>query len=188
VYAVYGERTQRSAKIQPPKEKPVVVNMIEVRRLKRLEQAAADRKKRAMDEQVHRERVMQANDAIRRANMALAAMRERNPIYNDIKSGGIPLTVDDIIDRISRATGITRADILSSRRDVAVVYARHAVCYWAYRRTRLSLPEIAKAICRLDHTTILHSIIAYVGKRAKDGRTLRDARTYRRVVVRGRVG
>jgi len=179
MYAVYGGRTERSAKFQPPKEKPKSVNIIEVRRLKRLEQIAIEREKREAMERLFRDRVKQANDAIRRANDALAAFREGNLIYNDTASGSIPISFDDIMDRICKATGITRRDILSERRAVDVVFARQAVCYWAYRRTKLSFPEIAKAMGRSDHTTTIHSVAAYVEKRAKEGRTLPDARTCR---------
>lgn len=188
MYAVYGERTQRSAKIQPPKEKPVVVDMIEVRRLKRLAQAAADCKKRAMEEQLHRERVMQANDAIRRANQALAALRQRDPFYRASANGKQLSSIDVIMSRICRATGVTRADIMSPRRAKRIAFVRQAVFYWTYRRTSMTLPEIGRALGGFDHTTILHALKVYPEKRKQQGRTLRDARTYRGDVTRGRVG
>jgi len=76
---------------------------------------------------------------------------------------------------ICKAFQVTRNDLRSERRSKHVVKARQALCYWACRLTRLSLPQIGKLIGR-DHTTVLHAKVVYVEKRRADGRNLRVVR------------
>ena len=89
----------------------------------------------------------------------------------------VPYTeMDKIMLRVGVALKVSRRDLLSRRRFKKAALARQAVCYWAYRRTELSLPQIARKMGGRDHTTVLHSVRAYVAKRAAQGRTLRPAR------------
>lgn len=63
------------------------------------------------------------------------------------------------------------------RRNVRIVLARQFVMYWTSRlRPDLSLPAIGRILGGRDHTTIMHGNRAYVVKRAKMGRTLKEAR------------
>ena len=80
------------------------------------------------------------------------------------------------VSRICRATGVTRGELLSDRRNKEVVFARQAVFYWSQRLTKMSLPEIGRRMGGRDHTTVLHGSRVYPEKRAKMGRHLRKAR------------
>lgn len=75
--------------------------------------------------------------------------------------------------RICRALKITRADILSTSRKTALVFARQAIMYWTCRLTERTLPEIGRLMGGFDHTTILHGRRVYPKKRAKMSRNLR---------------
>jgi len=57
-----------------------------------------------------------------------------------------------------------------------ITLARQFICYWACRRTSLSLPQIGRLLGGRDHTTVLHGMHAYRAKRARMGRFLEDAR------------
>lgn len=71
---------------------------------------------------------------------------------------------------------LKRLELYSSRRHKDIALARHFVMYWACRLTTLSLPQIGRLMGGRDHTTILHGKEAYVAKRAKMGRYLRQSR------------
>lgn len=71
---------------------------------------------------------------------------------------------------------ITRIQLRATRAQRSMTLARQFVMYWACRRTSLSLPQIGRLMGGRDHTTILAGRRAYVAKRAKMGRTLKEAR------------
>ena len=77
-----------------------------------------------------------------------------------------------ILERICRATGVSRHSIMSLGRDKRVVLVRHGIMYWACRRSGLSTTQIGQLMGR-DHSTMVHGKQAYVKKRAEMGRTLR---------------
>lgn len=83
------------------------------------------------------------------------------------------VSLDTIVKRICRATGCTRADLISRKRYVKHVLARQAVFYWAARLTPLSYPRIGHLLGGRDHTTILYGAKVYPKKRAEQGRYLR---------------
>jgi chromosomal replication initiation ATPase DnaA len=157
-------RTMSSARMKVEDEKPRLINILELRRQREREEAVATAKKLAATIEIQQERLRQANDAIRRANIALSKMTNHNH------------SADAIIRRICRVTGVSRAEIMSVRRSRNVVFARHAAVYWISRLTPKSLPEIGNLMGGRDHTTILHGRKAYVKARKAMGRTLRPAR------------
>lgn len=61
------------------------------------------------------------------------------------------------MERIIRATctvtGLTRNELLSSRRSKEFIHARHIAIYLAREYTTLSLPQIGRAMNK-DHTTV----------------------------------
>lgn len=85
--------------------------------------------------------------------------------------------LDAIIRRICRVYRISPAELASAKRDQRLAIPRQAVCYWAYRLTNLSLPQIGKKLGRRDHTTVLHAVQKHVLRRAVQGRHLRPARS-----------
>lgn len=75
--------------------------------------------------------------------------------------------VDRVIERICKASGVTRGQLLGSTRKAEVCEARFAAMV-AMRNSHLSMPAIGKALGGRDHTTILHGL-----KRAQEMRSSR---------------
>jgi chromosomal replication initiation ATPase DnaA len=94
--------------------------------------------------------------------------RQAAKAFNDID--GLPLA--RIMERICRATGVSRHDIMSKRRNPRLILVRQAVMYWACRSTGMSTPQIGQLMGR-DHSTLIHGKKIYIQKRAEMGRTLR---------------
>ncbi len=74
--------------------------------------------------------------------------------------GDLP-TIRDIIRQVAKKHGITVVDILSERRARRFAWARQEVYWRASKETLASLPLIARATRRADHTTVLHGIRAH---------------------------
>jgi chromosomal replication initiation ATPase DnaA len=122
-------------------------------------------------------RIEAQNTAMREAEADLARRAEElNRELAKLQGTVVRVTVARIEARICRALNVSRKDVRSDRRNREIVLARQAIMYWSARRTRFSLPQIGKFMGGLDHTTVLHGKKAYVEKRAKMGRTLRQAR------------
>lgn len=108
--------------------------------------------------------VRAANNALRKWHMSAELLTCKRPN---------PMSLDTLARRICRVFGVSRTELLSERRGKQIVFARHAFCYWAVRRSVRSMPQIGRWLGGRDHTTILHGKRAYVAKRAAQGRTLR---------------
>lgn len=65
--------------------------------------------------------------------------------------------IEEIIAAVSFSFGITVEDVRGPMRTKAVAEARQCVYLVARRCTRLSYPEIAKAVGR-DHTTVMSGV------------------------------
>lgn len=141
------------------------------------EKEAAREAARRIRENLARNAAFRLADMKRQADSAIAAARiaserARAELRGRPKiSNALPFSA--IMARVSRATGVSKAEILSARRHRHTVLARQAVAYWAYRRTVLSLPEIGRKLGGRDHTTILSAVRNYPKKRAANGRKLR---------------
>lgn len=178
MFIAVSTRTMANAK---PKivEAPKPVNLVEVmkerqRQIARYKYEAFQAQCRRVDEE--RVRVRQQMDA---ANRAAARFRQEWEIpqpKTQRRKVSNPTPLSIIIRRISRATGVTVAQMSGPRGNVKVSYALQAVMYWAARRSDLSAVEIGKALGNRDHSTIIHGKQAYVKKRAAQGRMLREAR------------
>lgn len=83
---------------------------------------------------------------------------------------------EKILYRVCTVFGVTVSELKSSRQGPEIAFARHAVCYWACRRTSMSLPQIGRLLGNRDHSTIHHGRNVYPQKRAKMGRALRKLR------------
>jgi chromosomal replication initiator protein len=66
-------------------------------------------------------------------------------------------SVDDIQHRTSAILGIQPGDLVSSKRNRRVVYARQVAMYLCRELTDHSLPAIAQRFGGRDHTTVLHA-------------------------------
>jgi chromosomal replication initiator protein len=67
------------------------------------------------------------------------------------------VTPEMIQTRSAEYFGIKRADIISDKRDQIFSYTRHIAMFLTRELTNMSLPDIARAFNRTDHTTVLHA-------------------------------
>lgn len=76
------------------------------------------------------------------------------------------------IEQIQRAVvkryGITRMELLSSRRTNQVVRPRQIAMYLCKMMTPRSLPEIGRRFGGKDHTTVLHAVRKIEARRSQD--------------------
>jgi chromosomal replication initiator protein len=79
--------------------------------------------------------------------------------------------ISSIVNSVVNVTGIEFIKIQSVTRKREILYARHLFCYFARKRTKLSLQEIGNILNR-DHATVLHSV-----------RTVKDLLTYDREFI-----
>jgi chromosomal replication initiator protein len=68
------------------------------------------------------------------------------------------IRVEDILRIVAKHYGVTRSDLLSSRRTANVVRPRQIAMYLAKTLTLRSLPEIGRRFGGRDHTTVLHAV------------------------------
>jgi chromosomal replication initiator protein len=68
------------------------------------------------------------------------------------------IRVEDILRIVSKHFGVSRQDLLSSRRTANVVRPRQIAMYLAKTLTLRSLPEIGRRFGNRDHTTVLHAV------------------------------
>ncbi len=66
-----------------------------------------------------------------------------------------PVRFEHILEHVEKATGVGREQILGSNRHRLIVLARSLVVYLARQLTTLSFPEIAAAMRRGSHSTIV---------------------------------
>ena len=76
-------------------------------------------------------------------------------LYPEGESGTI--TPDLILSETSRYFGLDSAEVLSNRRDRALVNARHMAMYLCRELTDLSLPRIGQRFGGRDHSTVMHA-------------------------------
>jgi len=173
-------RTMSSARMKVEDEKPLLVDILSMRRQKAAERAAEDLARAERQREIIARERAEAEASIRAANAALSnlhkAWADAGEGDEDVAPTAPKISVHRIMRRICRATGISEHEIMSNRRYRPIVLARQAIMYWACRRTLRSLPEIGRALGGRDHTTVLHAKHAYVAKRKAMGRNLKEVR------------
>jgi chromosomal replication initiator protein len=88
------------------------------------------------------------------------------PLSSDLVEAVIPKAsraaeaspVEEIQDRVSRAFGISRAELIGSTRAATPLRARQVAIYLTRELTDLSLPQIGRLYGGRDHSTVLNSI------------------------------
>lgn len=75
--------------------------------------------------------------------------------------------IDAIIDASALAFGLSSLDLLGRSRCKSVAEARMVACFVARRCTRMSFPQIGKAINR-DHTTVMSACARVERMRERD--------------------
>ncbi|MDO8515214.1 MAG: helix-turn-helix domain-containing protein, partial [bacterium] len=83
-----------------------------------------------------------------------------NLLNNSIKETGKQgfASPKTIISVVSKITGIKSTDILSDRRQAELVWPRQIVMYILRNECKMGLIEIASALNRKDHTTVMHAV------------------------------
>ena len=67
------------------------------------------------------------------------------------------MTPREIVHAVARARGITVERMCSQYRPASLVRIRHEAM-WLLRHTGMSTPNIARAVGRKDHTTVLNGL------------------------------
>ncbi|MBM3667930.1 MAG: chromosomal replication initiator protein DnaA [Actinobacteria bacterium] len=96
--------------------------------------------------------------------------------------GGASPSVESIQDEVSRETEISRETMLSPARSAPVARARQIAMYLTREHTDLSLPEIARAFNRRDHTTVMHALKRVEQARTEDPRVNRTLEALERAL------
>ena len=122
---------------------------------------------------------MSAHYAGVRARLGAAALQARAPVRRAVRERDFILVQLDpldesplalrskwkqIVTEVCEKHKIGRVEILSRTRRYPVVHARHEAMWRMRNETTLSLPEIAKRLGGLDHTTVLHGIRRHEAK------------------------
>jgi chromosomal replication initiator protein len=68
-----------------------------------------------------------------------------------------PITISTIQSEVCRYFGLSKVDLVGSKRSQKIVYPRQIGMYLARELTDLSLPKIGEAFGGRDHTTVLHA-------------------------------
>ena len=85
-----------------------------------------------------------------------------------VKTDDMPLTVDDIIDRVCRHYELTPNVLKGKSRKQDIVLARQLAMHLANKYTNIPATRIGKLIGNRDHSTVLHSISKIAEKLKKD--------------------
>ena len=91
------------------------------------------------------------------------ALDRRRQLGGPSSGVNAPPSVAAIQDAVGSVLGVSRTDMLSSRRTPQVARARQLAMYLTRELTSLSLAQIAREFDR-DHTTVLHAIRAVSGR------------------------
>ena len=123
-----------------------------------------------------------ANGSIRDLEGVISSLSAYSVVYNcnidmslvervvkrAVKTDDMPLTVDDIIDRVCRHYELTPNVLKSKSRKQEIALARQLAMYLANKYTNIPATRIGKLIGNRDHSTVLHSISKITGKQKTD--------------------
>lgn len=76
-----------------------------------------------------------------------------------------PLLWQDIINEVCAKHQVTKLELMSLRRAVPIVLARHEAMWRMSNETSMSLPAIGRRMGGRDHTTVLYAIRAHEARR-----------------------
>ena len=79
------------------------------------------------------------------------------------------VSIDRILDGVSRYYGITVRDLTGRGRQRTIAWPRHVAMYLCRSMTSHSLPEIGKAFGGRDHTTVMHAVAKIKNALGDDG-------------------
>jgi len=120
--------------------------------------------------------------------LAARAVGQALPIPTEPPGAGPTLVAPSVLaiqEAVASVAGITRADLISSRRTPAVARARHLAMFLARELTPLSLVQIARDFDR-DHSTVIHAIRSIEAKNEPGSETAGDINSIRALLGEGR--
>ncbi len=79
----------------------------------------------------------------------------------------VNVTVDKIFSKVTEKYGVSREELVGSKRNKEIANARHTCIYMVRNSTDMSLPNIGKLFNR-DHTTVLSSVELIEKRRGED--------------------
>lgn len=85
-----------------------------------------------------------------------------------------PLSAGEVLEVVGERLGVSREELLSPARNTRVSRARQLAMYLTRELTDLSLPQIARAFNRRDHTTVMHAIKRVEERTTRDPQLARD--------------
>ena len=144
----------------------------------RLVRALAERRNMVMQPNAAKELAMRVDGSVREMEGLLTKLHALASLSSSNRLGGItdpightlvqrlfdaeessgrrrPIRFDDIIDAVSADLNIEQGKILGSSRNKHTVLARSATVYLARQMTSMSYPEIATAMGRKTHSTVI---------------------------------
>lgn len=98
-----------------------------------------------------------------------------------------PVKIEDIQRVVSSHYQLSKQDLLSARRNRAIVLPRQVAMYLAKSMTPRSLPEIGRRFGNRDHTTVLHAVRKIEKLLASDTSLARDVENLKRRVEDGEI-
>ena len=84
------------------------------------------------------------------------------------------ITVEGIIDTVTRYYGVKVSDLQSKRRNKSIAFPRQVCMYLAREHTSYSLAEIGGYFGGRDHTTVLHGVRTITDKMTQDAEVQRQ--------------
>ena len=88
--------------------------------------------------------------------------------------------IEEIQRLVAKHYNVTKADMLSSRRNRSIVVPRQIAMYLSKVITPRSLPEIGRRFGGRDHTTVLHAVRKIEGLLARDNALAQDIELLKR--------
>lgn len=87
--------------------------------------------------------------------------------------------IDLIMDEVTWFYQVTKMEVISQRRQRAVVIPRHVAMYLCKNMTLRSFPEIGRRFGGRDHTTVMHALRSIEDKMQCDGDLAQEVATIR---------
>jgi chromosomal replication initiator protein len=128
-----------------------------------------------------------ANSSVRDLEGVLNSLMAYSIVYNSavdlnlaervikraVKVDNLPLTIDDIMEKVCQHYGVTQQQVYSKSRKRDYVQVRQVSMYLAQKYTKMPASRIGQLIGGRDHSTVLHSCNT-VEQRLKVEKNFRD--------------
>lgn len=111
--------------------------------------------------------------------MSAAAQQKSTPAPDAARRGGRKPMVWEVIREVSRHYDEPVEAILGDSRRRRLCFVRHVAMYLAHESCGKSLPQLAAAFQRQDHTTVMHAIRRVEAAMESDKTALGDMATLR---------